>query len=99
MLPKRQRFTQKGFPGAKPFFRTSLPWGSVSLYKNEGFKAAVVVSKKITKSAPERNRIRRRIYAVLRNFSDKNVSLVVYAKKEAGTVPVGTMLEDLTKVL
>lgn len=99
MLPKRQRFTQKGFPGAKPFFRTSLPWGSISLYKSDIFKAAVVVSKKVTKSAPERNRIRRRLYAALRNFSDKKVSIVVYPRKDAETTPLTTIVNDLTEAL
>lgn len=34
--------------------------------KTEKFRAAVVVGRKVTKSAPKRNRIRRRIYELLR---------------------------------
>lgn len=34
--------------------------------KTSDYRAAVVVSKKITKSAPKRNRIRRRIYEIVR---------------------------------
>jgi ribonuclease P protein component len=34
--------------------------------KRDSFRVAVVVSKKVAKSAPERNRIRRRIYEIIR---------------------------------
>lgn len=39
--------------------------------RRTNFRLAVVVSKKITKSAPKRNRIRRRIYEVVRLNSDQ----------------------------
>jgi ribonuclease P protein component len=47
---------------------------SLHFYVNErrrSFRAAVVVSRKVNKSAVTRNRIRRRVYEVLRNESSK----------------------------
>lgn len=50
------------------------------------FRAAVVVSKKVHKSAVKRNRIRRRIYEALRVFepqlpSDADIVLTVFDKR------------------
>lgn len=39
--------------------------------RRSGYRAAVIVSRKIHKSAVVRNRIRRRIYAVLTGFEDR----------------------------
>lgn len=39
--------------------------------RTQNYRAAVVVSKKVTKSAPKRNRIRRRIYEIVRNNAPK----------------------------
>lgn len=39
--------------------------------EGEGFKVAVVVSKKVSNSAVIRNRIRRRIYAAVRNSKNE----------------------------
>jgi ribonuclease P protein component len=45
-----------------------MPLGSVKLAQNQlgTIRLAVVVSKKVAKSAPKRNRIRRRIYEIVR---------------------------------
>ncbi|MEI8338681.1 MAG: ribonuclease P protein component [bacterium] len=40
---------------------------------NRPFRVAVVVSKKVSKSAVVRNRIRRRIYEAVRTMPDKNL--------------------------
>jgi len=39
--------------------------------KHETFRVAVVVSKKVAKSAPDRNRIRRRVYEAIRELAPK----------------------------
>lgn len=52
------------------------------------YRAAVVVSKKVTKSAPKRNRIRRRIYELLRTqgvpyITGHDVAIIVVNDKPA----------------
>lgn len=39
--------------------------------RRDAYRAAVVVSKKVSKSAPTRNRIRRRLYELVMKFEDK----------------------------
>lgn len=50
--------------------------------KNTGYRCAVIVSKKISKSAVVRNRIRRRIYETIR----RNESLLAYPADMVVTV-------------
>ena len=38
--------------------------------RQEAFRAAVVVSRKVSKSAPKRNRIRRRVYEIIRSHQE-----------------------------
>jgi ribonuclease P protein component len=42
--------------------------------KHEDFRVAVVVSKKVAKSAPDRNRIRRRVYETIRELAPKLIT-------------------------
>jgi ribonuclease P protein component len=55
------------------------------------YRASVVVSKKVTKSAPKRNRIRRRVYEIIRlNAADylSNQDLVVIVLQDSlATMP------------
>lgn len=46
--------------------------------KTSSYRAAVVVSKKVAKSAPKRNRIRRRVYEVIRTQSINTHTDVVF---------------------
>lgn len=74
MLAKKNRFF--GRTTLSPVFRRgTLTRGRLVsvryLSKPEGFRAAIIVSRKVSKSAVVRNRIRRRIYAVLENNLDK----------------------------
>jgi ribonuclease P protein component len=57
----------------------------------ESYRVAVVVSKKVTKSAPKRNRIRRRIYEYIRteavdSVKGNDIVLIVFSDKFA-TMP------------
>jgi len=54
--------------------------------ENDYWRAAVVVSTKVSKSAPKRNRIRRRIYEIVRGAGLKpgiDVMILVYDQKVA----------------
>lgn len=98
MLSKKQRFSSKGFPKAKPFFRASFPWGSVVYFSSPTPKAAVVVSKKIAKTAVMRNRLRRRLYAALREvYKTYPATVVVYPNKNSTTTPIPTLIADIMK--
>lgn len=75
MLSKKHRFHghnslnyvyRRGATARSPFCAMRYVPG-----KYENYRVAVVVSKKVAKSAPKRNRIRRRVYEAVRLASDK----------------------------
>lgn len=67
------------------------------------YRAAVVVSKKVDKRAVVRNRIRRRIFEVLRvecGLAGKSVDIVVYAKTaELAEIPHDKLVSELTALI
>lgn len=98
MLPKKRRVSSKGFPRTKPLFRTTFPWGTVVFFRSPAFKAAVVVSKKIAKTAVQRNRLRRRIYAALAETMDGiQTTTVVYPNMTALAAPAAAIRKDLRR--
>ena len=76
----------------------------IFLDNSKGFtRIAVVVSKKVEKSAVKRNRIRRRIYEVLRNNLEsipkkRDYIFVVYSK-ELENLPVDEIEKILGKLV
>lgn len=96
MLAKKHRFYGQG--GIRYLnrkgqnVRGSLLTLKYAKNKNaDGYKVAVVVSKKVTKSAPKRNRIRRRIYEFIRteaveDIKGHDIVLIVFSDKFA-TMP------------
>jgi ribonuclease P protein component len=84
MLKKENRF--QGNNGLLFVYRRGVTFRSkyfaakvVHKNRHDTFRVAVVVSKKVSKSAPIRNRIRRRLYELFRNYQDKltNQDIVV----------------------
>jgi ribonuclease P protein component len=76
MIPRRHRFHgynslnfvyKNGQTVRGPFFAIKYARNS----KRHDYRAAVVVSRKVNKSAVIRNRIRRRLYAVLREYEEQ----------------------------
>jgi ribonuclease P protein component len=111
-MPKRQRLSRADFTSLsaakqRRFFGTcfslsvaSLP-GSVA-HNVEGPKCACVVSKKVAKSAAERNLIKRRCREALRPASSKlasSLSLIFYAKREARGASYAMLAEDVKRLL
>ncbi len=83
MFAKKQRFSFKTKLPSNLFSSQSF---SVRYGENaESLKVAVVVSKKVDRSAVARNKIKRRILEAVRKSFDMNtpVSLVFYAKGKA----------------
>ena len=79
MLAKKHRFygqgairyiNRKGTPVRASMFTIK----HVPNKQPSGYRVAVVVSKKVTKSAPKRNRIRRRIFEIVRISGVKYVT-------------------------
>ncbi|MBR6965223.1 ribonuclease P protein component [Candidatus Saccharibacteria bacterium] len=103
MLNKKYRFHSRG--GVRYVFQKgktvrSQKMSLTTLDNDRGFtRVAVVVSKKVLKTAVGRNRIRRRVYeAIRKNFEDmpleKDYIFTVFTKE------IGTMSEkELEKIL
>lgn len=65
--------------------------------KRTSYRAAVVVSKKVHKSAVVRNRIRRRMYEAIRLSNiDKNIDIVyVVFDEKVATMPAQEIIEGV----
>lgn len=102
MLPLQARLPHHVFTG-KPTRRVRFEFGTVALYSHisekTGGSAAVIVSKKVAKTAPLRNRIRRRTYAAIRALMPLPHALAVYPTKEMSTAPFQKIVESLRGAL
>lgn len=84
MFAKANRFSfNNGIPKKMfqaPFFVLRYDYES-----KKGLECAVVVGKKVSKKAAERNRLKRKIISLIKPelSSDKNLRIVMYAKKGA----------------
>lgn len=96
MLKKQYRFHGHGsvkyvYRKGKPARDNSLAVKAIAPTPRGYARIAVVVSKKVTKSAPKRNRIRRRIYEILRQNWDKvasgDIVITVFDESVANTKP------------
>lgn len=63
--------------------------------RRQGFRCAVVVGKKVSKSAPVRNRIRRRIYEIVRVYASDipvgaDMAFFIY-DEDLATMPAGEL--------
>ncbi|MDB9944440.1 ribonuclease P protein component [bacterium] len=61
-------------------------------------KVAVVVSKKVAKLAVQRNKIRRRVYALARDYSTHGVYIFII-KPNAAKVSYNDLKEDIIKLI
>lgn len=84
MLAKAHRVTRPEFSAAYAVgTRRHTPLLTVIKVPGSTFKATVVVSKKVAKKAHDRNRLRRRLYAVLESLQDADQvvgTVLVHAK-------------------
>lgn len=91
MISKKNRFYGLGslnfvFRRGSSLRNSFLSVKYIKNKRNENYRLAVVVSKKVTKIAPKRNKIRRRIYEVLRieaphYLTNQDVVFTVYDEK------------------
>lgn len=98
MLKKTQRLSRSEF---SHFFKTGqkdhTPYFSVIKNTSTLFKGAVVVSKKLYKSAPARNRLKRQTYALLSQKQKELAPLVliVIYNPKAKDIPRTQLLSKL----
>jgi ribonuclease P protein component len=90
MLPKKERLTTFDFKGLRPktIFRGFLV--DIAVYKTTetSSRFACVIQKKRVKKAVDRNTIKRKVYAILKESKPKLSHLVIiYPKKETLTTP------------
>jgi ribonuclease P protein component len=92
MLPKKNRISRKKFPAANARgSRVFSPFFSLVSYSSPvETRIAVVVSKKVAKTAVARNTLRRRFYELLaphiKNLAHP-LTVVVYPKLDAIKIP------------
>ncbi|MFA6355166.1 MAG: ribonuclease P protein component [Candidatus Paceibacterota bacterium] len=100
MLPKKKRIT-------KDIFQTILKKGSIvsgsfflfRYIKESNSRYVFVVSKKIAKTAIQRNSLRRRGYNILRQYNLKNCAGIFFYKKEALHVSLSELKKDIDFIL
>ncbi len=73
----------------------------VSKTFKRGRKYAVVISKKIEKSAVKRNLLKRRIFSILREEMSKsfNGAVVVFSKKNCRDLPFSSIKKEILSLL
>lgn len=100
MLSKKERVSRLTFQ-KRPARTGRFIYGSIKGFEGHP-SGAVVVSKKVCKTAPERNKLRRRIYSIIRPLirtgALTNV-VVVYPNALALTAPFQELKKELEKAL
>lgn len=96
MLPKSERLTKKDFVGLRPriIFRGTFVDIAVSPAPQSRF--ACVIAKKRIKRAVDRNKVKRKIYHIIREVKPKTPNLViVYPKVTALTSKYSHIKEEI----
>lgn len=106
MLPKKHRIKKSTFPTfvgkGRSFFVEILTMRAVSDGSQAPARASVVVSKKVAKSAVQRNLIKRRVYAVLHTYMSTikpGLSLVLYPKNTIIKTSFKTLKDQMQHLL
>ena len=108
MLTKTHRFhgsasLQFVLRRGKTFRQPDLALRCIHNKKSDQFRVAVIVSKKVHKSAVKRNRIRRRIFAGIQDYTQRintphDIVFLVY-KDSLLSLPQEELKRQLTKLL
>jgi ribonuclease P protein component len=103
MLAKKERLTRKAFDA---FFRSgkrlNTPLLQLVYTQAVPFHGSVVVGKKVHKKAVDRNKTRRRLYAVLYNYKkqhDLTGVYIVIAKPTASNASFAQLREGLIELI
>lgn len=100
MLAKQQRLSRREFDRVfQHGVRSHTPYGQVIYTSAPSAKAAVVVSKKVAKSAVERNRLRRRVYSILENTTLPPAHYIFILKPSIRDIKDGALNDIFTKMV
>jgi ribonuclease P protein component len=104
MLTRDTRVPKKLFPLLKKnklfegeFFSLRVTYGVIS-----GVRAVCIVSKKVSKMAVQRNKIKRQVYSILvplLNKSSKNCIIQIFPKKTSVEKNYPLLEEDIKKII
>jgi len=99
---KHRLAVQAAYRGAKTA-RAPMLSLKFSIKHNQPWRAAIVVSKKVSKSAVKRNRIRRRIYEWLRVneilIPEGSQMIISVFDERIGTIPAGELSSSLESLI
>jgi ribonuclease P protein component len=100
MLPRLLRLSRQGFENARGLRRTTSPHFSISYGHTPGQGgSAVIVPKKVIKGAVTRHLLKRRVRAILAPWSDKELTLILSARKGAAELPYPELQDELSSAL
>ncbi len=100
MLPKKKRIDRKTFLAVLPKTKTeSTPFFTIRSKKSDTPKVSIVISKKIAKTAIQRNYIKRRIYNHLSNQSSSKTLLIFVKKPLENKDILKKALSELDKIV
>jgi ribonuclease P protein component len=101
MLPKKQRLNRTAFTHHFQLGkRRHTPHLTLIIAPSDSFKCAVVIGKKVAKKAHDRNRIRRRLYEIIRHSLGANNwpgVLIVVGKPVLSKLSKRQFATELTK--
>lgn len=97
MLPKASRLSSEEITELKRIkaSRTHSPLCVVEKYPSNRTQFAVVVSKKVAKTAVERNRVRRMFYSLLETITFSPGAYIIYVKPAACTHTTTSLTKEL----
>ena len=100
-MRRTDRLARADFSSLKVFFKESGKFFTLTVAKahDEGAKFACVVSKKTAHRAHERNLIKRRCRAAIREVSLPSAYFIFTAKKSARTADFAEILADVRNVV
>lgn len=107
MLAQKNRFHRRNhvkyvYSKGRSIRSDSLTLKYLTEQKHQNYRAGVVVSKKVSKSAVKRNRIRRRIYEIIRTTpgirNDVDILITVFSV-DVASMPATELTEKVRKLI
>jgi ribonuclease P protein component len=96
MLPKSKRLTKKDFVNAPPKKTIRGTHFDVAISKSNVSKFACVISKKRFKLAVDRNRVKRKTFALLKEIHpNSSHSIIIYPKQTVLDTKTDTLKEEM----
>ena len=102
MLPKKSRLSRADFVEVGRGVRLSSPHFSLSYRHRTPSKegqVAVVISKKVAKRSVDRHLLKRRMLAVLRDYTHQGLESVAYARQGAVSLSFSTLKSEFSDLL